>query len=42
MDDLIKELSVLIEDLGFDYDRMSQAGQQTYDQMCSILARLNQ
>ena len=40
-DDLIAKLSELIEDLGFDYDRMSQSGQQTYNEICSIIAQLN-
>ena len=40
--ELLEKLSELIEDLGFDYDRMSQSGQQTYTEICSILALLNQ
>lgn len=39
-DQTIQKLRELIEDLGFDYDRMSQAGQQTYDEICSVLNKL--
>ena len=39
-DQAIQRLHELIEDLGFDYDRMSQAGQQTYDEICNVLNKL--
>lgn len=39
-DKVIQKLSELIGDLGFDYDRMSQAGQQTYDEICSLINKL--
>ena len=42
MDDLIEELAQLVEDMAFDYDRMSKSGQETYDRICSILAQLTQ
>lgn len=42
MDELIKELASLIEDMGWDYDRFSQAGQETYDKICTLLAKLTQ
>ena len=42
MDNLIEELAKLIEDMAFDYDRFSQAGKETYDQICLILAKLQQ
>ena len=41
-DKLLEKLSELIGDLGFDYDRMSQSGQQTYEEICSIMAQLSQ
>lgn len=41
-DELLKQLTSLLEDMGFDYDRFSRAGQQTYDEIMSILAKLNQ
>lgn len=41
-DKLIEQLTELIEDLEFDYTRMSLAGQATYDEICSIIAQLNQ
>lgn len=41
-DELLSKLSELLEDLGFDYDRMSSSGQQTYDEIMSIMAKLVQ
>lgn len=32
----------LIMDLGFDYDRLSTSGQETYDEIVAILSTLNQ
>ena len=29
-----KEILDLIDDLGWDYDRMSSSGQETYDKIC--------
>lgn len=40
-DKVIQRLSELIEDLGFDYDRLSQSGQQTYEELCSLINILN-
>lgn len=39
-DRLIQDLAKLIEDMGFDYDRFSAAGQETYDKICSIMNKL--
>lgn len=39
-DELLKELADLIEDMGFDYDRFSMAGQETYDKICSVVNKL--
>lgn len=39
-DKVIQRLAELIENLGFDYDRMSQSGQQTYDEICSLMNKL--
>lgn len=39
-DKAIQKLAELIEDLSFDYDRMSQAGQATYDEICSLVNKL--
>lgn len=39
-DKLIKRLAELIADMGWDYDRFSTAGQETYDEICSILNKL--
>ena len=41
-DKLRDKLSELINDLGFDYDRMSSSGQQTYDEIMTIMAQLMQ
>ena len=32
----------LINLMGFDYDRFSSSGQQTYDQICVILAKVKE
>lgn len=32
----LTDIRELIEDLGWEYDRMSQSGQETYDKLCSI------
>ncbi len=39
-DELLKKLSELIENMAFDYDRMSTSGQQTYEEICSIMSQL--
>ena len=42
MDSLIEELAKLVEDMAFDYDRFSESGKETYDKICSVLAKLTQ
>ena len=42
LDELIQKLSELLEDLGFDYDRLSKSGKEAYDEICLILAKLTQ
>ena len=37
----LREVLELIDDLGWDYDRMSSSGQETYDQICVKLGILN-
>ena len=37
----LREVLELIDDLGWDYDRMSSSGQETYDQICLKLGILN-
>ena len=32
-----EELKNLVDDLGWDYDRMSSSGQETYDKLCKVL-----
>ena len=32
----------LIDLMGFDYDRFSSSGQQTYDEICTILATIEE
>lgn len=39
-DKTIEELAWLIGELGFDYDRMSQSGQEAYDKICSLINKL--
>ena len=39
-DELIQKLSELLEDLGFDYDRFSNSGKQTYDEIMSLVVKL--
>ena len=39
-DKLIQRLAELIENMGFDYDRFSMSGQETYDEICSIMNKL--
>lgn len=34
---LLNRLSQLLDDLAFDYERMSKSGQATYDEICSIV-----
>ena len=37
----LREVLELIDDLGWDYDRMSSSGQETYDQICLKLGILD-
>lgn len=39
-DELLQKLKQLIDDMGWDYDRFSESGKQTYDEICSIIERL--
>lgn len=41
-DKLIERLNELIGNLGFDYDRMSTSGRETYDEICSLMAQLTE
>lgn len=41
-DKLLEQLAEKIVDLGFDYDRMSTSGQETYDEIMTIIAQLSQ
>lgn len=42
MDDVINKLVTLLEDLGWDYDRMSESGKQTYTEICSLVYLLKE
>jgi hypothetical protein len=33
----IADIKDLVNDLGWDYDRMSQGGQEVYEKLCEIL-----
>ena len=39
-DELIAKISEKIEDLGWDYDRFSKAGKQTYEELCALIHKL--
>ena len=39
-DKLIERLAELVESLAFDFDRLSQSGKETYDEICSIVNKL--
>lgn len=39
-DELIQKLFELLEDLRFDYYRLSNSGKQTYDEVMSLVAKL--
>lgn len=39
-DELFKKLIQLLEDMGWDYDRFSESGKKTYDEICDILSKL--
>ena len=36
------KLLELINDMGWDYDRFSSSGQETYDKICTILATVKE
>ena len=36
------KLLKLIDDMGWDYDRFSSSGQETYDKICVILAKVKE
>lgn len=33
----LEKIQNLVNDLGWDYDRMSSSGQETYDELCKVL-----
>jgi len=39
-DKLLAKLAELIGDLGWDYDRLSVSGQETYDKICSVINKI--
>jgi hypothetical protein len=34
---MLADIKDLIGDLGWEYDRMSSSGQETYDKLCELL-----
>ena len=36
------KLLSLIDDMGWDFDRFSSSGQETYDKICAILATVKE
>lgn len=41
-DYIVDKLSILIENLGFDYDRLSRSGQEVYDEICLLIGLLKE
>lgn len=41
-DYIIDKLSILIENLGFDYDRLSQSDQEVYEEICLLIGLLKE
>lgn len=39
-DKALQELVELVEEMGWDYDRFSNAGKETYDKLCSVINKL--
>ena len=39
---MVTNLLKLIDDMGWDYDRFSSSGQETYDKICVILAKVKE
>jgi len=35
--DLLRDVQTLVTDLGWDYERMSRGGKDTYDELCEKL-----
>jgi hypothetical protein len=35
--ELMKEIKLLVTDLGFDYERLSKSGKEIYDELCEKL-----
>ena len=33
-----EQILLLVADLGWDYDRMSSSGQETYEKLCKVLS----
>jgi hypothetical protein len=33
----VADIKDLIEDLGWEYERMSSSGQETYDKLCELM-----
>ena len=34
---ILENIEDMVGDLGWDYDRMSSSGQETYDKLCELL-----
>ena len=40
-DNLVQKLERLVDNLGYDYDRLSRSGQQTYDEILEVIGELH-
>lgn len=38
---LVQKLERLVDNLGYDYDRLSTSGQQTYDEILEVIGELH-
>lgn len=38
---LVQKLEQLVDNLGYDYDRLSSSGQQTYDEILEVIGELH-
>jgi len=38
--DILKEIIDMVDDLGWEHQRMSTSGQETYDKLCDYLENL--
>lgn len=42
MEELVQRIYELIYNMGFDYDRFSLSGRETYDELCTLIEQLKE